>query len=67
MQSIDFLNKKILITKTDGFQKKGILLELTKDFAKIRFRDGTLIVIPTVQISQITLISEYERDINARK
>jgi hypothetical protein len=59
------LNKRVLITKTDGFQKKGILLELNKDFAKMRFRDSTIIVIPTMQISQI-MLNEYERDIDGR-
>ncbi len=63
----EFVNKKVLITKTDGYRKKGRLLELNRDFAKLKFRDGTLVVIPVMQISQIMLTNEYERDINGKK
>jgi hypothetical protein len=63
---LDLIDKKVLITKTDGYQKKGTLLELNKDFAKLRFRDGTIVVIPVIQISQIILSNEYGRGLNGR-
>lgn len=62
-----FVNRQVLITKTDGYQKKGMLMELNKDFAKLKFRDGTLIMIPMIQVSQITLENENERDRNGGK
>jgi len=62
---LDLINRIVLITKTDGYQKKGTLLELNKDFAKLQFRDRTIIVIPVVQISQI-LLKEPERELYER-
>jgi len=64
MDDVGLENMPVLITKTDGYQKKGILIQLTRDFAKLRYRDGRTIVIPVVQISQIT--PEVERDTNGR-
>ena len=64
---VELVGKVVLITKTDGFQKKGILLDLNNNFAKIRFRDGTPVIIPIIQVSQIILCNEYERDVNGRK
>ncbi len=57
-EKTDFLNKQVVIVKTDKFKKIGKLLSTDNNLAIIEFRNGVREAIPFSQISSIKLIGD---------
>lgn len=60
----EFLNKKIRVTKTDGYIKYGILTGIEDNFIFLKYDDFRTVTIQKTDISHIELFVGVNKDAN---
>ena len=58
MSDIPLLNKKVVVSKNDGFKKYGVLKSIDQQFLVLEFGNGKTEYIPVQAVGAISLDEE---------
>ena len=54
----ELINKKVLVIKTDGFKKIGLLRSIKDGLVALEFYDNKVEYVPLVSVSSIRVVEE---------